>query len=550
MTQDTLKVRVAKRIAFEKIRKHYERTTKKLVSLDEISKLVNETNIPKEVYDDSIVELIDEKKLIPIDSQTDETIILNIPQYLVNKVSENSFEIDTLNFDPIKSVVNDGNITTLSRANESRSAQDMTSTFSNLFNNPIETTSESFSPFNVQNQPYYSKVLPQYKQAAKDAENLFQNISLSQKIAQNKNNDFHIPKINIPNTQPCIRNPATLEARYAVMNVPEFSGTNAKKVFEFVEKVDNVYRIVDANQINLLNILILNKLTEDAEQLVRDQKPNNWQELRRILLDHFATRKSVNKRIGDLVMCKQGSGTVTKFAGELQGICTGIRYAAREENMDVRFVQDLLIKTFIDGLNREIGLVVRAQRPNNYQDALRLAIETETDISPVKFARKYCNFCRRDSHNTRDCRLANRQNRNFTIDDSKESNGNDKSEFKDQNKNTSYNWKNKNSFYERKPNYNDNRENFRSKGSVQNYAGRNSNFNTQGYRHNQNYDRRNFYANRQNYNTPRNDNSKNDMNKTNDKNNDNNGKEGGNKNRVNLNRIRTQTHAVVLGRIQ
>ena len=98
MTQDTLKVRVAKRIAFEKIRKHYERTTKKLVSLDEISKLVNETNIPKEVYDDSIVELIDEKKLIPIDSQTDETIILNIPQYLVNKVSENSFEIDTLNF--------------------------------------------------------------------------------------------------------------------------------------------------------------------------------------------------------------------------------------------------------------------------------------------------------------------------------------------------------------------------------------------------------------------------------------------------------------------
>ena len=130
--------------------------------LDEISKLVNETNIPKEMYDDSIVELVDEKKLIPIDFQTDETIILNIPHYLVHKVSENSFEIDTLNFDPIKSVVNDGNITTLSRANESRSLQDMTSTFSNLFNNPIESTSESFSPFNVQNQPYYSKVVPQY----------------------------------------------------------------------------------------------------------------------------------------------------------------------------------------------------------------------------------------------------------------------------------------------------------------------------------------------------------------------------------------------------
>ena len=97
---------------------------------------------------------------------------------------------------------------------------------------------------------------------------------MSQKIAQNKNSNTN---------QSFSRNQATLEARYAVMNVPEFSGKDTRKVFEFVEKVDNVYKIVDINQMNLLNVLILNKLTDDAEQLVRDHKPDNWQESRRIL---------------------------------------------------------------------------------------------------------------------------------------------------------------------------------------------------------------------------------------------------------------------------
>ena len=540
MSKDNLKVRVSKTIAIEKIRKFYVQATKKQVTLDEVTKLIEERKIPKEVFDDSIAEFIEEKRLIPLDSQQGETLVLNVPQYLISKVIETTF---------------DPNIVDSNRKDDllPQSKSDLPPTqetpdpLLNLFNPILFDQNPESTP---KSSPYYSRVLPQYAQSANNAQNLL-NYSLSQKIAQNKNSNTN---------QSFSRNQATLEARYAVMNVPEFSGKDTRKVFEFVEKVDNVYKIVDINQINLLNILILNKLTDDAEQLVRDHKPDNWQELRRILLDHYATRKSVNKRICDLVTCKQGTGTVIQFAGELQGICTGIRYAAREENMNVQFVQDLLIKTFIDGLNRDVGLVVRAQRPNNYQDALRLAIETESEISPTKSIKKYCNFCRKDSHNTRDCRVAHRQNRFLAIgnveEQSKKPEPNDvnyinKYEQKRQYQNN--NWENRNTYFKKRFNYNNNysKQPFRSKSPIQNYYGRNSNSYQQGYKNypvnnNQNYKERRG----QNYN----DKSTNysyqdgkDKKKPNERFDNNNKKDS--TNRINLNHTSTQTHAVVMGRM-
>ena len=162
--------------------------------------------------------------------------------------------------------------------------------------------------------------------------------------------------------------------------IPVFDGLNPKKVFEFVAKVENIYHIVDPDQIALLDVLIRNKITDNAEQLVRNQRPNNRQELRKILLDHYATKKRVNRRIGDLISCKQGNGTVTWFASSLH-VCSGIRHAARNANLDENWIQELVLKTFLDGLQKDIAIIVRAQRPETYQEALNLAIETETDLA-------------------------------------------------------------------------------------------------------------------------------------------------------------------------
>lgn len=367
MDQSESKVRVSKKIAIEKIKKYYENSTRKTVSYDDVCKLMDAKKIPKEVYDDSIVELMTEQKLLPFDDKSPDTIVLKIPPYLLVQPQEISSE--TLDWN--------------------KSTQE-----------PIMVTPQEY-PTNVKRNPKYEK-------AVAEAQALFQNMSLGQRIEQDKGTNFPFPNYQ----RPIAENIANLEARHAILMIPEFSGIDHKLVFEFVEKVDNIFRIVHPNQIELLNILILNKLTGDAEQLIRNQRPHNWQELRRMLLDHYATRKSVNRRIGDLINCIQGSNSVTKYASELQGICTGIRHAARDENLDITFIDSILLKAFLDGLNHDIKLIVRAQRPNNFQNALRLAVEIEAEMSP-RVSKKYCKFCKRNSHNTQECRTNYRPNKSF-----------------------------------------------------------------------------------------------------------------------------------------
>ena len=370
MDKTSINVRAAKSVALEKIKKHFESANRTTTTVEEINKLLLEDKVPKEVYEDSIADLLQGGYLLPEDSTIEDTIVLKIPSYLspnIGKETWENWEDDPELFNKIK--VND----------EVKEVKTSTPNTHDKLHNPTYWTKM---------EKFFSK---------------------------------HPPKSQVPQSQIIHKPKVTLEARHAIMMVPEFNGVIAKKVFEFVEKVDNIYKIVDPNQTELLDILIRNKMSDNAEQLIRNQQPNNWIELRKTLLDHYATRKGVNRRMGDLIDCKQGSGTVTEFASNLQHICSGIKYAARDENMDVGWMPTLLLKTFIDGLQKDIGIIVRAQRPVTYQEALHRAIETESELSPrIKSVKLYCTNCHRNNHDTKDCRIIHKNNRTFNIRDTED----------------------------------------------------------------------------------------------------------------------------------
>ena len=268
MEKSFIKVRAAKSVAINKLKAHYERVNRKPIKDDDIDRLIDENRISKEIYEDTIVELMKEGYLLPEDTTIEDTIVLKVPSYMANSVFK-------ANEDTELSAINNG-----------------------LQNVSINETSTS-TPI-----PKNEKIInidekltdPQHW---KRSENNFKD--KPQNLANQFGQNIQNPQMN--QYRPLPR--ATIEARHAVMMVPEFNGLVSKKVFEFVEKVDNVYKIVDPNQIDLLDILIRNKISDSAEQLIRNQQPNNWLQLRIILLDHYATRKGVNRRMGDLIDCKQ-----------------------------------------------------------------------------------------------------------------------------------------------------------------------------------------------------------------------------------------------------
>ena len=129
--------------------------------------------------------------------------------------------------------------------------------------------------------------------------------------------------------------------------IPSFSGEEPGNIHEFVSKVDNLIKISNPEQHELLCTLVKNKLTGNAEQLVRHLNIDHRQILRGSLLNYYVTRKAVHVRIQDLGNIKQGNGTVTNFASYILKHKACLYGASRTENIGIEWVDHLIFKTFI-----------------------------------------------------------------------------------------------------------------------------------------------------------------------------------------------------------
>ena len=94
-------------------------------------------------------------------------------------------------------------------------------------------------------------------------------------------NNYQAPPLAPQNFMNQPRNQNNLiKVERLVESIPAFSGAEPGKAHEFVSKVDNLIRIVNPEQHELLCTLVKNRLTGDAEQLVRHLNMDHWQVLR------------------------------------------------------------------------------------------------------------------------------------------------------------------------------------------------------------------------------------------------------------------------------
>ena len=86
MEKSFIQVRAAKSVAINKLKAHYERVNRRPIKDEDIDRLINENRISKEVYEDTIVELMKEGYLLPEDTTVEDTIILKVPSYMASSV--------------------------------------------------------------------------------------------------------------------------------------------------------------------------------------------------------------------------------------------------------------------------------------------------------------------------------------------------------------------------------------------------------------------------------------------------------------------------------
>lgn len=182
--------------------------------------------------------------------------------------------------------------------------------------------------------------------------------------------------------------------KYQADNIPPFDG-NPKQINRFLRACENFLAThQDRNNVqaplnSCLFDTVLSKLVGRAADLIASRiELNTWDAVKNALIMTFADQRSVDCVVQDLISTKPFKGeTPQNFGIRLQDARSLLisKINMNDDPIEIKRLrieqyEDLALKTFINGLNYHMQLVVRLRNPQNLEEAMSLSQEEENFI--------------------------------------------------------------------------------------------------------------------------------------------------------------------------
>ena len=178
--------------------------------------------------------------------------------------------------------------------------------------------------------------------------------------------------------------------KYQADNIPLFDG-NPKQLNRFINACDNFYNThknADNNApINTcLFDTILNKLVgRAADQIASRIELTNWPLVKNAIIATFADQRSIDCVLQDIITLKPDRNeSPQQFGLRLQDIRSLLfsKVNMSDDERNIKLIKiteysNLILKTFINGLNYHMQLVVRLKNPNSLEQAMAFTLEEE-----------------------------------------------------------------------------------------------------------------------------------------------------------------------------
>lgn len=225
-------------------------------------------------------------------------------------------------------------------------------------------------------------------------------------------------------------NMAQVNVELAEKMLIKFDGSKTK-LFEFVDNCDKANSIIKPEQKAILFAIIETKLTENARALIRNRTFVDWPALKAYLLDAYSEKRPVGQWQLELNSCKQGlRENVMSYAAKIEN-CYIKLINSLDENLTreareacVNLLKSQALHVFVTGLNRDLALIVKSQRPGTLEDAIAIALAEEQEeksrleISKYQIVNnssvKHCTFCNKTGHTSFNCYFHNSGIRNHS----------------------------------------------------------------------------------------------------------------------------------------
>lgn len=213
---------------------------------------------------------------------------------------------------------------------------------------------------------------------------------------------------------------ATLDPKFVLKLVPNFSG-NSRDLHKFITACELIYSgLREQDRTQFLQLIKL-KLDGKAYNLVKYKTLNTWDEFKKLIEREFTETRSIGHLQMELTCIRQGRNEdVKSFSTRLETLLHDLNEACIN-SQDVGAADtikslnsNIALKSFQEGLDPTIKLIVKACRFDKLSDAINRAIEEELTVkhmskfsvtektqSSIKSA--YCNYCKRTGHTKDTC---------------------------------------------------------------------------------------------------------------------------------------------------
>lgn len=205
----------------------------------------------------------------------------------------------------------------------------------------------------------------------------------------------------------------------------KFDG-NKSKLLEFIDNCDKAYFLVKEGFKPALFAIIETKLTDNARALTRNRTFADWASLKTYLLDAYSERRTMGQWQLELHSCKQNfNESIMIFANKvencyiklLNSLDATLSAEAREACVNMLKMQALNV--FLTGLNKELSILVKSQKPETLESAISIALSEEQELKSKSEIQKYqnvnnsfsklCSFCNKTGHSNFNCRYKQNQ---------------------------------------------------------------------------------------------------------------------------------------------
>lgn len=176
---------------------------------------------------------------------------------------------------------------------------------------------------------------------------------------------------------------ATVKIELAERLLTTFDGDKSK-LYEFCDNCDKAISLIDPNIRPILFAIIITKITGNARALIRNREFNDWTALKAHFLDAYSERRSHGQWQLELSSCRQNvNETVLSYANRIENCLIKLTNSLDnyltvvEHAACIKLLKTQALNVFIMGLDKDISMIVKAQKPDSLEDAIQYAIAEE-----------------------------------------------------------------------------------------------------------------------------------------------------------------------------